>query len=187
MGQVWRVVLPRHCGAEVAQHLCHLFCPHSILQRQDSAGVPEVCKPNVIQPGLFDDLIVQPAHCLRQIGLLCSRVHEHERAAGVLGVFQAQELNDFLRYPGFFTLHSMGFMGEDKSDGRLKMQQTWRHILDGLCAVLRHDSRIRPDAFTPEFTPRKFADVLFSLILSALLRQDYDPSAVLELVRRTLY
>ena len=91
------------------------------------------------------------------------------------------------RYPGFFTLHSMGFMGEDKSDGRLKMQQTWRHILDGLCAVLRHDIKIRPDAFTPEFTPRKFADVLFSLMLSALLRQDYDPSAVLELVRRTLY
>ena len=33
----------------------------------------------------------------------------------------------------------------------------------------------------------KFADVLFSLMLSALLRQDYDPRAVLEITRRTLY
>lgn len=91
------------------------------------------------------------------------------------------------QYPGFFTLHSLGFMGEDKSDGKRRMQQTWQHILEGLCAVLRRDEGIRADAFTEQFTPEKFADILFSLMLSALLRQDYDPSAVLEIVRRTLY
>lgn len=93
----------------------------------------------------------------------------------------------YRQYPGFFTLHSLGFMQEDKSDGKQKMQQTWQHILEGLCSVLKRDSRIRPNAFTEQFTPEKFADVLFSLMLSALLRQDYDPSAVLEIVRRTLY
>ena len=67
------------------------------------------------------------------------------------------------------------------------MQQTWQHILDGLCLVLKRDTRVRPDAFTDQFTEEKFADVLFSLMLSALLRQDYDPTAVLEIVRRTLY
>lgn len=91
------------------------------------------------------------------------------------------------QYPGFFTLHSLGFMREDRSDGNQKMQQTWQHILDGLCSVLKQDAAIRPGAFTEEFTPEKFADVLFSLMLSALLRQDYDPSAVLEIIRRTLY
>lgn len=91
------------------------------------------------------------------------------------------------QYPGFFTLHSLGFLGEDKSDGRQKMQQTWQHILDGLCSVLQRDTKVRLDAFTQQFTAEKFADLLFSLMLSALLRQDYDPSAVLEIVRRTLY
>ena len=67
------------------------------------------------------------------------------------------------------------------------MQQTWQHILDGLCSVLKRDARVRPDAFNEQFTVEKFADVLFSLMLSALLRQDYDPGAVLEIVRRTLY
>lgn len=90
-------------------------------------------------------------------------------------------------YPDFFTLHSLGFMGEDKSDGRRKMHETWQHILDELCAVLKRDTRIRADAFTERFTVEKFADVLFSLMLSAFLRQDYEPSAVLEIVRRTLY
>ena len=53
--------------------------------------------------------------------------------------------------------------------------------------VLKHDARIRPDAFTEQFTAEKVADVLFSLMLSALLRQDYDPTAILEIIRRTLY
>ena len=91
------------------------------------------------------------------------------------------------QYPGFFSLHSLGFLGEDKSDGRQKMQQTWQHILDGLCSVLQRDVKVRPDAFTQQFTAEKFANLLSSLMLSALLRQDYDPSAVLEIVRRTLY
>ena len=90
------------------------------------------------------------------------------------------------QYPGFFSLHSLGFLGEDKSDGRQKMQQTWQHILDGLCSVLQRDAKVRPDAFTQQFTAETFANLLFSLMLSALLRQDYDPSAVLEVVRRTL-
>ncbi len=91
------------------------------------------------------------------------------------------------QYPGFFTLHALGFMQEDKSDGKRRMQQVWQHILDELCAVLEQDAGIRRDAFTETFTVEGFADVLFSLMLSALLRQDYDPAAVLELVRRTLY
>lgn len=91
------------------------------------------------------------------------------------------------QYPGFFTLHSLGFMGEDKSDGKQRMQQTWQHILDGLCSVLKRDTKVRPGAFTEQFTAEKFADLLFSLMLSALMRQDYDPTAVLEIVRRTLY
>lgn len=91
------------------------------------------------------------------------------------------------QYPGIFTLHFLGFIKEDKSDGKRKMQQIWQHIMDGLCSVLRQDDRIRADAFTEQFTVERFADVLFSLMLSALLRQEYDPVAVLEIVRRTLY
>lgn len=91
------------------------------------------------------------------------------------------------QYPGFFTLHSLGFMREEKDDGKRRMQQTWQHILAGLCAVLKQDTKIRPDAFTEQLTAEKFAEVLFAQMLSALLRQDYDPTAVLEITRRTLY
>lgn len=91
------------------------------------------------------------------------------------------------QYPGFFTLHSLGFLQEEKPEGKLRMQETWQHIWNGLCSVLRRDPNVRPDAFTEQFTAEKFADILFSLMLAALVRQDYDPTAVLEMVRRTLY
>mgnify|MGYP000202912445 CR=1 FL=1 len=91
------------------------------------------------------------------------------------------------QYPSFFTLHSIGFMREEKDDGKRRMHQVWQHILDVLCSVMKQDTKIREDAFTEQLTVEQFAQVLFSQILSALLRQDYDPTAVLEIVRRTLY
>ena len=78
-------------------------------------------------------------------------------------------------------------MQEEKSDGKRLMQHTWQHILDKLSAVLKHDPKIRADAFDENFSAEEFAEILFSLILAALLRQDFDPSAVLKLVRKTLY
>ncbi len=47
--------------------------------------------------------------------------------------------------------------------------------------------QFRPDAFTEQFTPEQFAGILFSLMLSAVVQQSFDPSAVLEIVRRTIY
>lgn len=91
------------------------------------------------------------------------------------------------RYPGFFTHHALGFVQQDTADGKQQMQRAWQHILDALCTVLRNDARIRADAFTEGFTVEKFAEMLFSLMLSALVRQDFDPSTVLEIVRRAVY
>lgn len=91
------------------------------------------------------------------------------------------------RYPGFFTHHSLGFMQQDTENGKRQMHQAWQHILDELRAVLLRDGKVRPDAFTADLTPDVFAQALFSLMLSAAVRQDFDSSAVLEIVRRTIY
>ena len=103
-------------------------------------------------------------------------------------IFPHQQLEDGCqRYPGFFTHHALGFVRQDTADGKQQMQRAWRHILEALCVVLQNDTKIRADAFTEEFTVEKFADILFSLMLSALVRQDFDPSTVLEIVRRAIY
>ena len=91
------------------------------------------------------------------------------------------------QYPGFFTHHSFGFMHQGTADGKQQMQQAWQHILRQLCFVLQQDPNVRPDAFNDQFTVERFAGVLFSQMLSALVQQDFDPSMVLEIVRRAIY
>ena len=91
------------------------------------------------------------------------------------------------KYPGFFTFHSIGFLGEEKARGRQLMKQSWEHIQDRLYTVLINDKNVRPEAFNELFTPKKFVELIFSLIISALVRQDYDCSVVLEVVRRSIY
>ena len=91
------------------------------------------------------------------------------------------------KYPGFFTHHSLSFMQQDTADGKRRMHHAWQHILDQLCMVLERDPQVREDAFTEQFSAEQFAEVLFALMLSAVIRQDFDPSAALEITRRTLY
>lgn len=67
------------------------------------------------------------------------------------------------------------------------MLQTWGHILHELCVILKNDPKIRSDVFDQQFTEKQFADILFSLILVSMIRQDYDPSAILMLINKTLY
>lgn len=91
------------------------------------------------------------------------------------------------KYPGFFTLHSLAFMQDEKPEGRRKMWEMWQHIENSLQKVILNDPNVRKDAFSDDFSVEKLTSVIFSLLLSAMLRADYDPSATLEIIKRTVY
>lgn len=90
-------------------------------------------------------------------------------------------------YPGFFSMHAMSFMGEDKSGGQALMARSWRHMQAGFYQVLLRDEGVSPHAFDDRFTAEKFVEILFSLILSALFRNDYDCAGIVAMVERLLY
>lgn len=106
--------------------------------------------------------------------------------AFMVGIYQQMAVGA-KKYPGFFTLHALGFIGQEKADGRRKMKETWQHIEDGICNILRSDPNIVPGAFHDEFTVEAFAEVLFSLMISALLREDFNPASVVHIIRCTVY
>ncbi|MDE7331953.1 MAG: TetR/AcrR family transcriptional regulator [Lachnospiraceae bacterium] len=107
--------------------------------------------------------------------------------AGCVGwAFDSMKKGDE-KYPGFFTLHSMSFMGEEKSGGQKLMAQAWRHIKDRLYMVLISDRNVRPEVFDEAFTPEKFVEIIFSLIISALLQRNYDCSGILGMIGRVIY
>ena len=91
------------------------------------------------------------------------------------------------KYPGFFTLHSMSFVGEEKSGAQQRMAQSRQHMKERLLLVLANDPNVRSDVFDDSFTRKKFVEIVFSLILSACLQRDYDSAAILGMIRRVLY
>lgn len=91
------------------------------------------------------------------------------------------------KYPGIFTLHAMSFPGEDKARGQLMMRQSWQHIQQNLYTVLVNDNAVRGDAFNEEFTRERFIELVFALMVSALLKGEYDGFLIKEVVRRSIY
>ena len=91
------------------------------------------------------------------------------------------------QYPGFFTSHSMNFVGTEQTNGQQLMAQSWEHMRTRLYAILMQDQKIHPEAFNDLLSPQKFIDMIFSLIISALILQNYDDTAILEMIRRILY
>ena len=81
----------------------------------------------------------------------------------------------------------MSFLEEEKSSGQRLMTQSWKHIQKGLYTVLINDKGVQKNAFNQEFTPEKYVEVIFSLIISALMHQNYDCSIILEIIKRTIY
>lgn len=67
-------------------------------------------------------------------------------------------------------------MKEEKGNGQQLMAESWYHIREGLYQVLMHDKNVCMSTFDNDFTPHKFVEIIFSLILAAIIRHDYDCS-----------
>ncbi len=95
--------------------------------------------------------------------------------------------NGSKKYHEFFNLDSFSYLKSDNNQEQDHMDKTWRHILDGIVQVLKKDNKIRDNAFNAEFTEEKFASIIFTLLLNSSIKKDFDPSALIEIIKRTVY
>lgn len=91
------------------------------------------------------------------------------------------------KYPDFFTMHSMSFMGESKKDGQQLMEKSWQHMKSGFYQVLMRDKKVKEHIFDECFTPEKFVNMVFSLIVASMIRHDYDSSGIIRMAELILY
>lgn len=95
--------------------------------------------------------------------------------------------NGCLRYPGFFTLHSVSFASKDKTKGRQMMESYIQHMKLCLLNILKNDTAVRPDAFDEKLAAEDFVNMVFTLMLSMLLRGEDNCKPILEMVSRCIY
>ena len=81
----------------------------------------------------------------------------------------------------------MNFSQEEKARGQQLMQNSWQGILQNMLLVLQKDALVKPDAFDVSFSPEKFVDLIFSHLIAALVRGDFDSSTLVEMIRRSIY
>lgn len=91
------------------------------------------------------------------------------------------------RYPNFMTLHALAFVQEDKNSETNKMHDAWHHIQTHLMSIIKNDPHKREDALKNQMHEKDFAQILFSLILSSMLRQDFNPKSIIKLIQDVLY
>lgn len=91
------------------------------------------------------------------------------------------------KYPNFFSLHSISLIGDDKQKGEVMMKNSWSHIHSQLLIALHADSNVSVQTFDDTFTEAMFIDILFSLMLSALVKKDYGFEGIAEMIRRCIY
>lgn len=91
------------------------------------------------------------------------------------------------KYPDFFTMHSVSFIGDDKKYAHAKMEAFLQHMQDGFYQVLIRDPEINHSIFNEDFTERKFVCMVISMILSSLLTKNYNRHDIVEMIRLFLY
>lgn len=90
-------------------------------------------------------------------------------------------------YPGLLALHAMGFTTESKPEGRRMMERVQTKLRTDLCRVLAQDRQVRADVFDVRLTREGFVELVFSMLVSALMRGEEDCTPHLEMLRRVLY
>ena len=95
--------------------------------------------------------------------------------------------NSTLKYPNFFTAHSLSFAGSGKNKARELMEGYFAHMKMGMIQSLHGDEAVRPDAFTPELTEEDLAAFVLTNILTLLVQQKESCDVLLAVIRRTIY
>ncbi|MCH4207435.1 MAG: TetR/AcrR family transcriptional regulator [Solobacterium sp.] len=90
-------------------------------------------------------------------------------------------------YPHFFTAHSLSFTSSKKNQARSVMDETLKHMTNGMKQSLDRDPSVRADAFGSSLSESDFLDFVLSTLVSDLLAQKKDCQVLIEIIRRTIY
>lgn len=91
------------------------------------------------------------------------------------------------RYPNFFSLHSLSFSEGGEKQARVFMDRYLTNIREEMEVALKKDDKVREGAFSDDFTPSDFVDLILLTLISLLLIHKKSVKPLLGLVRRSLY
>lgn len=93
----------------------------------------------------------------------------------------------YAQYPGFLTVHAIGFTESNRAAGRKEMEQYFAHLKSGMLSVLENDLEVRADAFCDTLSRQELVDLSFSTLIWLFLEGKSSCDSFFEMVRRAIY
>ena len=92
-----------------------------------------------------------------------------------------------LKYPNFFTVHSLSFSTRGQAKGQKTMQNYFAKMKANMLQVLQKDQDVQPDVFADGFTEDEFVDFIIMHMISLMLQKDFNYTVLIEIIRRIIY
>lgn len=92
-----------------------------------------------------------------------------------------------LKYPNFFTVHSLSFSTRGQAKGQETMQNYLAKMKANMLQVLQNDQAVQPDVFSDVFTEDEFVDFIIMHMMSLMLQNDFNYTVLIEIIRRIIY
>lgn len=88
-------------------------------------------------------------------------------------------------YPNFFMAHSISIANSQKA--KAIMENCFGHIRSALSECLKSDVNVKENAFSDTFTQSDFTKFVLNNIILLFAQGKTDCSALVEIIRRTIY
>lgn len=91
------------------------------------------------------------------------------------------------KYPDFASMHSVVLFPENKKQESETMLSTWNFIEKRIAETIKSDPSVNQERLKDLFSAEQAARILFAQILYSLVKNEFDPSPILEIADRLLY
>lgn len=123
----------------------------------------------------------------REIFHLPPGMTEQSDLKAVLRQWYAQMAEGSKKYPGFAALHSALIAGEERKESAELMKRAWAQIIRTIKKLVETDPVVKQERLQGAFGAEQAAQVLFSILLSSVIREDYDSSLILQTTDQLLF
>ena len=94
---------------------------------------------------------------------------------------------NILKYPDFFTLHSLSLNNDQKIKGSKAMECFFKSIKYKLLKILEKDKNVKSNVFNDFLTPTIFIDYVFTLLISILIQKQNNCKPLLKFIENSIY
>lgn len=91
------------------------------------------------------------------------------------------------KYPNFFTMHAVGFGSDEKSQGLQRMHLYFDNFKRNIIDLIENDKNVDINNFKKGLTCEKFSDYIVTLVVSSIIKDDFDKEPLVELIKKVLY